>query len=211
MALGAMTFALAGVFVTGFVIAVYIKNHDTPVVRASSRELSYVLLSGIFMCYGLTFIMVLRPTHIVCGLQQFVTGFCFTVMYSALFTKTNRIARIFQAGKKSAKRPSFISPRSQLIICSALSSFQVIINVIWMLVQPPNARYYYPTRNDNLFVCQAFVDFEYMIAFAYPILLIVICTLYAVLTRKIPEDYNESKYIGFAMYTTCIIWLAFVT
>ncbi len=38
----------------------------------------------------------------------------------------------------------------------------------------------------------------------------VVCTVYAVLTRKIPEAFNESKYIGFTMYTTCIIWLAFV-
>ena len=49
-----------------------------------------------------------------------------------------------------------------------------------------------------------------MIAFTYPILLLIICTVYAVLTRKIPEAFNESQYIGFTMYTTCIIWLAFV-
>lgn len=36
------------------------------------------------------------------------------------------------------------------------------------------------------------------------------CTVYAVLTRNIPEAFNESKFIGFTMYTTCIIWLAFV-
>lgn len=38
----------------------------------------------------------------------------------------------------------------------------------------------------------------------------VVCTVYAVLTRNIPEAFNESKFIGFTMYTTCIIWLAFV-
>lgn len=40
--------------------------------------------------------------------------------------------------------------------------------------------------------------------------LITTCTVYAVKTRKIPENFNESKFIGFTMYTTCIIWLAFV-
>lgn len=73
-----------------------------------------------------------------------------------------------------------------------------------------------------------------MIAFFFPIVLIIICTVYAVLTRKIPEAFNESKvrvgcnicsllvlvlltfhwhilqHIGFTMYTTCVIWLAFV-
>ena len=41
-------------------------------------------------------------------------------------------------------------------------------------------------------------------------LLVTICTTYAFKTRKIPENYNESKFIGFTMYTTCIIWLAFI-
>ena len=57
---------------------------------------------------------------------------------------------------------------------------------------------------------QASINASYMIAFSYPILLVIICTVYAVLTRKIPEAFNESKFIGFSMYTTCIIWLAFI-
>lgn len=40
--------------------------------------------------------------------------------------------------------------------------------------------------------------------------LITVCTFYAIKTRKVPENFNEAKYIGFTMYTTCIIWLAFV-
>lgn len=42
-------------------------------------------------------------------------------------------------------------------------------------------------------------------------ILITTCTIYAVKTRKIPENFNESKFIGFTMYTTIVIWLAFVT
>ncbi|EDX06188.1 GD10163 [Drosophila simulans] len=68
----------------------------------------------------------------------------------------------------------------------------------------------YPTREVNMVVCDSYIDASYMIAFSYPIFLIVICTVYAVLTRKIPEAFNESKHIGFTMYTTCVIWLAFV-
>lgn len=35
----------------------------------------------------------------------------------------------------------------------------------------------------------------------YVALLIVVCTFYAFKTRKIPENFNESKFIGFTMYT----------
>lgn len=36
------------------------------------------------------------------------------------------------------------------------------------------------------------------------------CTLYAFKTRNVPENFNEAKFIGFTMYTTIVIWIAFV-
>ncbi|XP_018791861.1 PREDICTED: metabotropic glutamate receptor 2-like isoform X2 [Bactrocera latifrons] len=209
-AIGAMAFSATGILVTLFVVGVFVRHNDTPIVRASGRELSYILLAGILMCYAVTFALVLKPTNIVCAIQRFSVGFCFTVVYAALLTKTNRIARIFKAGKQSAKRPSFISPKSQLVICSFLIFIQILINGVWMVIAPSHAMYHHPTREDNLLVCDSYIDASYMIAFFYPIVLIVVCTVYAVLTRKIPEAFNESKHIGFTMYTTCVIWLAFV-
>ncbi|CAL4151676.1 unnamed protein product, partial [Meganyctiphanes norvegica] len=209
LAIGAMAFASVGVLITSLVIIVFVMYGDTPIVRASGKELSYVLLSGVFLCYGCTFIFMLKPTDTVCGLQRFGLGFCFAVIYSALLTKTNRISRIFNAGS-SNKRPAFISPRSQLFICSIAVLMQVVVTVLWCMTSPPRAIHHWIQREDNVLVCAASINASYMIAFAYPILLIGVCTIYAFLTRKMPEAFNESKHIGFTMYTTCIIWLAFV-
>ncbi len=106
------------------VLGVFLKHNETPVVRASGRELSYVLLSGIMLCYAVSFLFVLRPTDAVCGVQRTAIGLCFSVVYAALLTKTNRIARIFRNGKKSAGRPGLISPKSQLAICGGLVTVQ---------------------------------------------------------------------------------------
>lgn len=73
---------------------------------------------------------------------------------------------------------------------------QVLVNGVWMVISPARAIHHYPTREDNLLVCSSYIDASYMIAFTYPIFLIVVCTVYAVLTRKIPEAFNESKHIG---------------
>ena len=77
-----------------------------------------------------------------------------SIVYGALLTKTNRISRIFNASKQSAQRPNFISPKSQLCICSGIVLVQVIINVIWFLISPPEAMHHHPTREDNLLVCK---------------------------------------------------------
>ena len=45
----------------------------------------------------------------------------------------------------------------------------------------------------------------------YPyIALNIIFFLFLPQTRNVPANFNEAKYIAFTMYTTCIIWLAFV-
>ena len=47
-----------------------------------------------------------------------------------------------------------------------------------------------------------------MVSHFYSIFLIISCTYYAVLTRKIPDNFKETQNIGFAMYATCILWLS---
>jgi metabotropic X receptor len=89
-AIGAIAFALCGIITNIFVLCVYMRYNDTPVVRASGRELSYVLLMGTLSCYIVTFLLVVRPTNAICALQEFSIGTCFSVVYGALLTKTNR-------------------------------------------------------------------------------------------------------------------------
>jgi metabotropic X receptor len=210
LAIGAIAFSTIGIVFTGYVTAIFVKYNDTPVVKASGRELSFVLLFGIFLCYSMTFVLILKPNAIVCGAQKFGIGLCFSVCYSAILIKTNRISRIFRAGKRTAKRPKFISPKSQIFITGSIVAFQNIVGVMWVLLRPPEAVFYFSTRADHQLVCKDAVGGYYMIGFSCPIILVIICTIYAILTRNIPEAFNESKYIGFTMYTTCIIWLAFV-
>ena len=52
--------------------------------------------------------------------------------------------------------------------------------------------------------------FSLISSLVYNMILIILCTVYAVKTRKIPSNFNEAKYIGFTMYSTCIVWLAFI-
>lgn len=117
--------AVLGITATTAVVATFVRHNDTPIVRASGRELSYVLLSGIFLVYAITFLMVAEPGAAVCAARRLFLGLGTTLSYSALFTKTNRIYRIFERGKRSVTPPPFISPTSQLVITFGLTSVQV--------------------------------------------------------------------------------------
>ncbi|XP_030812481.1 metabotropic glutamate receptor 7 isoform X1 [Camarhynchus parvulus] len=208
--------AMLGIVATIFVVATFIRYNDTPIVRASGRELSYVLLTGIFLCYIITFLMIAKPDVAVCSFRRIFLGLGMCISYAALLTKTNRIYRIFEQGKKSVTAPRLISPTSQLAIASSLISVQLLGVFIWFAVDPPNIIVDYdeqktmnPEQARGVLKCDI-TDLQIICSLGYSILLMVTCTVYAIKTRGVPENFNEAKPIGFTMYTTCIVWLAFI-
>uniref|UniRef100_A0A3Q4BXP3 G-protein coupled receptors family 3 profile domain-containing protein n=1 Tax=Mola mola TaxID=94237 RepID=A0A3Q4BXP3_MOLML len=208
--------AMLGIVATIFVMATFLRYNDTPIVRASGRELSYVLLTGIFLCYIITFLMIAKPDIAVCAFRRIFLGLGMCISYAALLTKTNRIYRIFEQGKQTVTAPRFISPTSQIAITSSLICVQLLGVLVWFAVDPPNTIVDYdeqktinPMLARGVLKCDI-TDLQIICSLGYSILLMVTCTIYAIKTRDVPEDFNEAKPIGFTMYTTCIVWLAFI-
>lgn len=203
-------FSSIGILAIIFVLVVFIKFSKTPVIMASGRELCYVLLFGLALCYVMTYVMVTKPTVISCTLLRLGLGLSLSICYAALFTKTNRISRIFNRGIKAmVKRPSYTSPKSQLVICGCLVSIQIMGAITWLGMDPPGTQHDYPDRHTVILRCKS-TNFAMVMSLLYNMILIMLCTVYAFKTRKIPENYNEAKYIAFTMYSTCIVWLAFI-
>ena len=84
---------------------------------------------------------------------RFTVGMGFSAMYGALLTKTNRIARIFQSATQSSRRPSYISPKSQLAITTVLVSVQFFGTLVWAVTAFPGAERVYPRREDVILKC----------------------------------------------------------
>uniref|UniRef100_A0A674NZI6 Glutamate receptor, metabotropic 8a n=1 Tax=Takifugu rubripes TaxID=31033 RepID=A0A674NZI6_TAKRU len=208
--------SMLGIVATSFVIVTFVRYNDTPIVRASGREMSYVLLTGIFLCYAITFLMIATPDVGVCSFRRIFLGLGMCFSYAALLTKTNRIHRIFEQGKKAVTAPRFISPASQLVITFSLISIQLLGVFVWFVADPPHTVVDYgeqrtqdPMAARGVLKCDI-SDLSLICSLGYSILLMVTCTVYAIKTRGVPETFNEAKPIGFTMYTTCIIWLAFI-
>lgn len=93
---------------------------------------------------------------------------------------------------------------------------QVVGVFIWFGVMPPHTIVDYeeqrppnPELARGVLKCDM-SDLSLICCLSYSIVLMVTCTVYAVKSRGVPETFNEAKPIGFTMYTTCIVWLAFV-
>ncbi|XP_054163872.1 metabotropic glutamate receptor 8-like [Oppia nitens] len=207
------SFASLGIFATLFTIAVFLRFNDTPIIMASGRELCYILLSGIMLCYAMSFVILSKPTLITCTITRIGLSLGLCICYSAILTKTNRISRIFNRGiKNGMKRPSYTSPRSQIVICMCLVTVQLVFIIAWIIRDPPSIKEVIYNQTFKPFaVLQCGISSASMgVSLVYNKLLIIMCTTYAFKTRKIPENFNEAKYIGFTMYSTCIVWLAFI-
>lgn len=94
-------------------------------------------------------------------------------------------------------------------ICAGITAVQLIGAIVWLMIEPPDTTEIHPYPLSAVLTCRV-STFSLMMSLVYNMFLILMCTLYAFKTRKIPEDFNEAKYIGFTMYSTCIVWLAFV-
>ncbi|XP_070567299.1 metabotropic glutamate receptor 3-like [Ptychodera flava] len=204
------TLTSVGIVLTICSVAFYISYNEHLLIKASSRELSYIILAGVLVAYIINYTFMMTPSTAVCFGQRWI-GLAMAMIYGTLTTKTNRVYRIFKSGKTSAKRPRFISPCSQVIIASIIISVQVVLIVIALVIQPPAAVLSMPdpTRPFVELRC-ADTEVAFFIYAFYSLILISVCSYEAFKTRRLPNNYNESKFITFDIFTSLVVLLAFM-
>ena len=200
---------ILGIIATTAVAVVFIIHYKHKLIKASSRELTAILLTGLMLCYLLPFFFITKPSPWICGIRRFGVGFCFSLCYSALLVKTNRIHRIFNRSPDSTQAPSLISPQSQVFIAALLVAVQMVIASAWLIAEVPSVTYSYGRFSTKL-RCGESPFIGLSITLGYNFLLLVVTTYFAIRTRNVPQNFNEAKFISFTMYTLCILWLAFI-
>lgn len=161
-----------GILLTIYVWFIFRIYGETPVIKASGRELSSLLLLSILASFLMTFAIVAEPITETCAITRFGIGFCYTLCYAALVTKTNRIHRIFNNISHSPRKSRYTSPKSQLLITGILILLEVIVNVILLIRVPPRVKHIYPTRDTKIKICQGLDDRSYIVSLIYPFVLI---------------------------------------
>ncbi|XP_065055968.1 metabotropic glutamate receptor 8-like [Rhopilema esculentum] len=206
------TMSSVGIVLTFLIMFIFLYHNSTAVVKASGRDLTYPLLVGIILCYTLPYVWLSEPTSATCGITRFGLGFGFFICYAALVIKTKRIEHIFRDRDKiSIERPLAMGPSSQTLILLVAVLIEALFAIVGLFMEEPKTQIKVDkVRGHRLKLC-VLPTYDMVVAFSCNILLIVACTVLAFRTRKVPACFNEAKYIGFVMYTTCVIWIAFIT
>ena len=81
--------SILGVMCSIFVIYIFVKHIDTPIVKASGRELCSLLMTGILVCYIMTFVILAKPTTLSCSFQRFGVSDSFNLLCYIKTTGSN--------------------------------------------------------------------------------------------------------------------------
>ena len=200
-----MVISSIGVVFTFIVIVMFLKNFGNRVIKASGRELCMNMLAGILVTYLAPIIFFLEPSLSACSVQKIIVSFGLTLSFAPLALKLNRIYRIFQCSKNLLHKPIMVSPRSQLLISAAISMVGVLLATASVINDPPEIAKRYPGHREHVIKYCALNSFTLVINLSYSSILMVVSTWYAFKTRAFPENFNETRYIGFTMYTTCLV------
>ena len=77
------------------VMYVFYRNRNVKLVKASSRELTGIILIGIILAYLVVFSYIAKPSKVSCYCSHLGFNLAVTLIYSPLLLKTNRVYRIF--------------------------------------------------------------------------------------------------------------------
>ncbi|XP_034556202.1 LOW QUALITY PROTEIN: extracellular calcium-sensing receptor-like [Notolabrus celidotus] len=203
--------SLIGASLSLVTMIVFICYRETPVIKASNSELSCFLLFSLFLCFLCPLTFMGRPTVWTCMLRHTAFGVTFALCISCVLGKTIVVVTAFKAtipGKKAAAK---FGPAQQRIIVCSCTLIQIGICVLWLKLNPPFPDMVFRYSNTKIVLeCNTGSEAPFYTVLGYIGILAIICLALAFLARKLPDNFNEAKFITFSMLIFCAVWITFI-
>ncbi|XP_043932264.1 extracellular calcium-sensing receptor-like [Protopterus annectens] len=193
------------------VIGVFVKYRGTPVVKANNRELSYMVLFALMLCSLCSLIFIGQPTTLTCMFRQPTFGVVFSFSISCVLAKTVTVVMAFNATKPNSSLKQFMGPKLPAAINLTCSLTQLIICIIWLVTSPPFVEYNTKIQVGKIIIqCNEGSPYAFWGMLGYNGLLAAMSFTVAFLARKLPDSFNEAKFITFSMIVFLSVWLSFI-
>ena len=124
-AIALVVLAVMGLLACIGTLSMWIIHRKDRLIKASSQELSLLILSGLFLSFLTSMSYLSPPTKASCRISRVGFHISFTITYAPLLLKTCRIYRIFELSRRNAQIPVLIGNKVQVFISLAVIMFQV--------------------------------------------------------------------------------------
>uniref|UniRef100_A0A3P8RZN3 Olfactory receptor C family, x2 n=1 Tax=Amphiprion percula TaxID=161767 RepID=A0A3P8RZN3_AMPPE len=203
--------SLLGACLSISIIATFYTYKDTALVRANNMELSFLLLVFLVVCFLVGLLFIGKPSDWLCRIRYPAFGISFALCISCLLAKTAVVLMAFRATLPGSNVMKWFGAKQQRASVLLGTAVQVIICLIWLLTSPPHATSNTHYHSATIIIeCVTGSEVGFWCVLGYIGILACMCFVMAFLARKLPDNFNEARFITFSMLIFFAVWVTFI-